>query len=271
MGRAYILDCETTGFDEPGLIEVAWIKLAPSPADDLYAKSYGLSRKRFNPGKHIELGATCVHHIVDEDVVDCPPAAEFALPADLAYLVGHFVDFDWKAIGSPPVKRICTLLLARKYIPEAPSFNLVALLYFLFGAEARRLARQAHAALADCEMARKLLVALLDRMPEKPGSWEDLWALSEVARNEEQARHAARIAPISQWALVKGGAIVPNAVRGDALSCWRQGWRDSFGDTVPWDALAGDPASVRISQLEQMGYRVVPVEVSLAKQQERRK
>ena len=74
--------------------------------------------KFYIPGKPITLGALATHHIMDEELVDCPPAASFTLPGQLDYMIVHNVDFDWEVIGKPEINRICTLVLARKLLPS---------------------------------------------------------------------------------------------------------------------------------------------------------
>ena len=45
-----------------------------------------------------------VHHIVDEDLVKCPPFTKFKMPkdnrdGDLEYLIGHNIDYDIAAVN----------------------------------------------------------------------------------------------------------------------------------------------------------------------------
>ena len=51
------------------------------------------------------------------DLIDCDPSYTVKLPPDAEYIIGHNVDFDWKALGQPNVKRICTQALARHGCP----------------------------------------------------------------------------------------------------------------------------------------------------------
>jgi len=109
MPNAIIFDIEATDKDNPVLIEAAWVAL-----DSISPFTLGEEfHQRYNPGKPISLGALATHHILDEELVDCPPASSFTLPADATYLIGHNIDFDWSAIGQPDIKRICTLALSR--------------------------------------------------------------------------------------------------------------------------------------------------------------
>ncbi len=178
---AIIFDFETTGLKDPRLVEAAWGEVSLSPlklADSLFVR-------RYCPGAPIEFGAMATHHIVDEDVADCPPASTFRLPADAEYIISHNVDYDYGvacACGPQPnPKRICTLALSRSLWPEADSHSLLALLYKLDRPLARALANKAHAAAADVMACYSVLQSILWRLPEVQ-SWSDLWAASELAR-----------------------------------------------------------------------------------------
>ena len=102
MPTAIIFDIEATDKDNPVLVEAAWVAL-----DSISPFTLGEEfHQRYNPGKPISLGALATHHILDEELVDCPPASSFTLPTDATYLIGHNIDFDWNAIGQPDIKRI---------------------------------------------------------------------------------------------------------------------------------------------------------------------
>ncbi|MCI3945504.1 3'-5' exonuclease [Pseudomonas syringae] len=179
---AYIFDSETTGFIEPQLVEAAWLKLGDvgflSIADQFL--------NRYKPGKPIELGALATSHILDEELAECPPHTEFAMPADTAYIIGHNVDYDWRVIGQPDIKRICTAALSRRLWPEADSHSQSAMIYLHYRDQAAGLLRNAHAALDDVKNCRLLLAKIVDALSEKLGrqvtGWEELWELSEDAR-----------------------------------------------------------------------------------------
>ena len=140
MSKSIIFDTEATGIKEPVLIEAAWVELAsidPFTVTNPFVQ-------RYNPGKPITLGALATHHIMDEELVDCPPASSFRLPDDVSYIIGHNVDFDWEVIGRPEIKRICTLALARKLWPDVDSHTQSALLHYLERNSAREQLRNAH-------------------------------------------------------------------------------------------------------------------------------
>jgi len=174
--KTIIFDTEATGIKEPVLIEAAWLELE-SLQPFTITNSF---EQRYYPGKPITLGALATHHIMDEELVDCPPAASFALPSDVHYLIGHNVDFDWEVIGKPDIKRICTLALARKLWPELDSHNQSALLYHLERATARERLRNAHSALIDVSICAAILNHICQQLDVK--TIEDLYVESERAR-----------------------------------------------------------------------------------------
>lgn len=179
---AYIFDSETTGLNDPHLIEAAWLKL--EDISSLVVTADFL--QRYKPGKPIELSALATSHILDEHLVGFHPHTDFNLPADVEYLIGHNVDYDWRVIGEPDVKRICTRALSAKLWPEADSHTQSAMIYLHYRAEATGLLRNAHAALDDVKNCRLLLVKILDTLAAELGrpvaDWEELWAISEDAR-----------------------------------------------------------------------------------------
>ena len=177
---AIIFDTETTGINEPAVIEAAWLRI-----NDPYTLAVMDSfSQRYNPGKPIELGALATHHIMDEELVDCPPSSEFQLPAGTEYLIGHNVDYDWKVIGEPPVKRICTLALCRHLFPEADSHSQSAMIYLFERDSARQLLRNAHSAADDVKNCRVVLDYALNKLGSvnEATTWEAIWLASEKAR-----------------------------------------------------------------------------------------
>lgn len=179
---AYIFDSETTGLNEPQLIEAAWLRLGDIgtlPVVDQFLA-------RYKPSKPIELGALATSHILDEELADCPPHDSFAMPTDTAYLIGHNVDYDWNVIGQPDIKRICTKALSSLLWPTADSHSQSAMIYLHYRTEAPGLLRNAHAALDDVQNCRLLLIKIMDALAARLGrqvaSWDELWELSEDAR-----------------------------------------------------------------------------------------
>lgn len=175
---ALILDTETTGINEPEVVQLAHTQPMNSPFDIPL-----LTLKEWRPNKPISLGALATHHILDEELAGFEPWPGSWSPAPgVAYLVGHNIDFDWKAIGSPDVKRICTLALSRAHFPDIDSHSLGALTYYLSAdrREARDLLRHAHNAETDVHLCYQLLHALINATGAK--TWDELYAASEKAR-----------------------------------------------------------------------------------------
>lgn len=181
---AYIIDTETTNADreKAEVIELAHAlfifgAVSGEPILDKH------STFRFKPAGGISLGALATHHILPEELDDCLPSSHAALPADTSYIIGHNVDFDWAVLGSPPVRRICTLAMARAVWPQFDSHKLGALVYALNGATAdtKNLLRDAHSAGADVVLCYIVLNGILKVTPSNT-SLEQLWHFSEECR-----------------------------------------------------------------------------------------
>lgn len=170
-----IFDTETTNVNTPEVIEAAWINPDGS----------GEYAERFFPENGISLGAMATHHIILSDLVGCRMSSEFILPP-VDYIIGHNVDFDWKAAGSPDVKRICTLALSRWLFPEIDSHSQTAMMYHLFPHdEAREFCKNAHSALADVKMCRLIFHRLISELESRGvavSTWEEIWQASEISR-----------------------------------------------------------------------------------------
>ena len=148
---ALIFDTETTGIIEPVIIEAAGIIIKGSPME----KQNDTFINRYNPGKPISFGAMAIHNILDSDLENRPPSSEFKLPDNIDYIVGHNIDYDWAAIGKPPVKRIDTLAMAKTIWQGFDSYNLSALSYALSEPDKRPKIREIligrHNALTDAK------------------------------------------------------------------------------------------------------------------------
>ena len=176
MLKTIIFDTETTGKNEAVLIEAAWLML-----ESIHPFSTSSSfNQRYNPGKPIELGALATHHILDEELQNCPSYTDFKLPEGIEYIIGHNIDYDWNIIGKPNIKRICTLALSRKVWPGLDSHNQSALLYFVDRQNAKDKLKNAHSALADVENCAFILEKIISKL--NVTSIEELWAVSEQAR-----------------------------------------------------------------------------------------
>lgn len=186
--EAIIFDTETSDKDEPEIIEAGWIEVGfGSPTtlpfegmeDRRDAKLRAIGSIRLMPSMPIKLGAMATHHIMDEDLSKCEPSSSLVLPPS-DFLIGHNVDFDWKAASSHEVKRICTLAMARELWPEADSHSLSALIYLLDRKNARERLKHAHGALPDCWLCKTVLDSAIAITGVQ--SWDELWKFSEAAR-----------------------------------------------------------------------------------------
>jgi len=180
MPTAIFLDTETTTRgDDPQqpqeVIQLAWLEWEAQTMHSFL----------FRPKVTARWGALAVHHILSEELELAPPADEaFSKIPAADYWVGHNIDFDWKALTSPPVKRICTLALARSVWPQLDSHTLGALTYFTQGAspETRNRLRNAHDAAADVNLCVDLYCLLCDALKVPADDFAQVFQLSEEAR-----------------------------------------------------------------------------------------
>ncbi len=195
--RAIVFDTETTGTDheQDQVIEAAHIELPTTPEafngvrDPSTLPGY---HDRFKPSVPIRFGAQATHHILLSDLAGCLDSDQFAFPADVDFLIGHNIDFDWRMVKQPDVKRIDTLALSRWLFPELDSHTQSAMIYYIAslydrGEWARDILQGAHSALADvrnCAILLRFLILEIERRDNDStvGSWEVLWLISENAR-----------------------------------------------------------------------------------------
>jgi len=174
MYKALIIDCETTGNDPLEVIELAAV--ARDGIRDPWTVAVN---ERFKPEHPITFGAMVVHNIVPEDLTECRPSSEAKLP-ECKYIIGHNVDYDWQAVGSPAVKRICTLALSRHLWPASDCHKLAAVAYMLWGRDVQDLVSRCHSAFDDVRLTIRVLDEILT--VTQCESWECLWIISETAR-----------------------------------------------------------------------------------------
>lgn len=175
---AYIIDTETTGLIEPiEVLSFAYCQLA----EDLSQARVTIERL-YKPSKPIEWGALATHHILMEDLEGQPPSAMCKLPGDTTYIVGHNIDYDWKALGKPDMKRVCTQAMARHVWPTLDSHKLGALIYYTQGCSkvTRNNVIRAHGAAVDVGLVGLLLPTLIKEFGCR--TIEDLHSASELAR-----------------------------------------------------------------------------------------
>ena len=191
MSKAYLFDTETTGKEEPQIMEAAWVPLLDLPEvgydldlSDTYDDSGYV--ERFCTDKPPELGALAVHHILWEDVKGYRDWKKFKLPEDVGYLVGYNIDYDWEAACNsgpqPECKRIDLMSLSRYVWPELDSYKQTAVLYYISENKkaAQERAKNAHDAQCDVQIAFEILKAMILEL--QPESWEQMWEFSEESR-----------------------------------------------------------------------------------------
>lgn len=168
---ALIIDTETDQSKDPRPIQVATINVAT-----------GFEwMKYFNSGRSISPVVIRVHGITDDDVAGLEhfELEQFELPA---YLIGHNVRFDWRVIGSPSAKLICTVRLARVAFPEWSAYGQSKCIEQLLGKnEASRMTIAAHDALGDARMCYLLYQACCERLEIAPNDFAAAHAISNKA------------------------------------------------------------------------------------------
>lgn len=182
--EAILFDTETTGLNEPQVIQAAYLNLHGIEPEQILEASQG-TNEYFKPTKPIEFGALSTHHIFAEDLQDYPVWEYASHMPSCDYLVGHQIDFDWTVIGKPAIKRICTLAMARRLWPDLDSHKLTSCTYFLFGKRYKDKIQGAHNAYEDVQLNFLLLESILEELGRREvviASWEDLWVFSEAAR-----------------------------------------------------------------------------------------
>jgi exodeoxyribonuclease X len=220
-----IFDTELTDRKGGEIIEAAWITLAPGPdllgiSDDIPPGLPIQSEycERFKPSQPIAFGAMAVHHILPHELDDCPPSSAFRLPL-CAFMVGHSIDFDWEAAGSPShIRRIDTHAMSQWIWPDATGYSQSALIYMLEGAsaETRAMVKQAHGVLPDVHLNHGLLCHILKQKPEIR-TWSDLWLYSEQCR-------VPRTCPLKRWE----GVLLEDMDDGAIEWCLNQSWLDPY-------------------------------------------
>lgn len=119
-----ILDTETTGLNNAGVVQIAWL----SVSKELEVLDSFCSL--VNPEKPIEDGARQVHGICDEDVASSPKLEEVCSRLNRPFNLFAFnAPFDTRMIA-PAIKpdtQFCVLKLARQYIRGTTNHKLETL------------------------------------------------------------------------------------------------------------------------------------------------
>ena len=168
---ALIIDTETDQGRDPRPIQVATI-------DAMTGFEW---MKYFNSGRSISPVVIRIHGITDEDVagLECFDLEAFELPQ---YLIGHNVRFDWRVIGSPSTKLICTVRLARVAFPEWSAYGQSKCIEQLLGKkQASRMTIAAHDALGDARMCYLLYQACCERLAIAPTDFAAVHAIANKA------------------------------------------------------------------------------------------
>jgi len=212
--RRIVLDTETTGLEPTEghrIIELACLELSGR-------RPTGRHFHRFlNPERHVDIGATQVHGLTAEDLLDKPRFADIAdeflefvegtellihnAPFDVAFL-----DAELVRIGRPRLESVCrvhdTLMMARELHPGQK--NSLDALCSRYAVDHSR--RTLHGALLDAQLLADVWIAMtrgqetlgIDLSPAAPSmplpSYEaPVQALLHVIRasDEELAAHAA--------------------------------------------------------------------------------
>jgi DNA polymerase-3 subunit epsilon len=161
-----VVDLETTGVYPGGhdrIVEIAVVRLRP----DLQLEEEWVTL--VNPAR--DIGRTDIHGIRAGDVADAPRfdeiAADVAARLRDAVLVGHHLRFDRGFLASefarlgvalPDLPGLCTLDLAYRLLPDAPSRKLA-----MCCEEVGVLHEDEHTALGDARATAGLLTALIER------------------------------------------------------------------------------------------------------------
>lgn len=183
MTKALILDVESTGLDEPQVIEYGAMPVWFTQGGILGFSDIHVSRHM--PTKPISAGAMGTHGIIEEDLVGCPPFSLEQVGFECEYLIGHGIDYDWKALGEPDVKRIDTLAFSRHLWPELDSHKLMAMVFHIDRQEGKRFFAGAHSVSTDVQAAAFLLIHILAEIGKRGNLVTDmatLWGMSEFAR-----------------------------------------------------------------------------------------
>jgi len=190
MTKAIVFDTETTSAKQPRkIIEAAWCMLDDAEVFGEISLTGDEFQGLFDPGMPISLGAMATHHILQSEVDGQTPECEFRFPEGIEYVIGHKIDFDMESIGYPddgPLKRICTLALARHHLPDLDSHSQSALMYHFFEPrEAREMIKGAHRASDDimnCAHVLDQLSTIILAKGIEFSTFEEMWKESERCR-----------------------------------------------------------------------------------------
>lgn len=230
--KVAFIDTETTGFGPPIVpVEIAILTPKEGATPEAIGECFEYVA-RFNPEKDIEYGAVAAHGIIPEDLSNSPPWSSYR-PTTPDYAVGHAIDYDLGAIfgeGRVPttIRRIDTLALSRYAFEDEDSHKLAAMMYVVFGQNAKTRARVhgSHSALVDT----RNTVAICEVIARhyEIDTWEGLWRLSELARVPTHMPFGPKYGPHSPYGNKKrkGIALAELRVKDKGYVKWLLGLDD---------------------------------------------
>ncbi len=192
-----VVDVETTGsmrWRRHGMVEIAIVQVSGGLITDRW-------HTLLDPGRRLPPFVTELTGITT-DMVRGAPAFEHVAERvfdllDNRVFVAHNVGFDWSFVGAhlervlgrvPHVPRLCTVHMARRFLPRVRARNLDALAAH-FGLEIH----ERHRALGDARATARILLRLLDEA-ELSGvrDLDDLLNRMRTPRRRRAGRHGKR-------------------------------------------------------------------------------
>lgn len=226
MTRAMIFDTELSDRKNGEIIQASWMRFVEvagvfGPTDLIPPGLDNIEHytEYFKPAGSISHGAMAVHHILPSELKRCRASSEFAIPLDVDFIIGHSIDEDWKAAGSPlHVKRIDTHCIAQWLWPEATGYSQGALLYMIAGERdsTRSMLKRCHDATWDVRINLCILEEIL-RLNPGIATWSQLWNYSEECR-------IPRTCPLKRWE----GVLLADMDYDAITWCLGQHWIDSY-------------------------------------------
>ena len=186
-------DLETTGVNaaKDKIVEISYIKVYPNGKEES-------NTIRINPGRHIPEEATAVHHITDDDVMNCPSFKDVAKELSRVFEGCDIAGFNSNRFDLPLLVEeflaagVNIDMTKRKFIDVQTIFHkmeqrtLVAAYKFYCGKNLE----DAHSADADTRATYEVLKAQLDRYPSLQN---DVDFLSEFSTQNKNVDFAGRI------------------------------------------------------------------------------
>lgn len=175
--KLLFLDTETTGLNDPRLVQLAY-----------HVHNEGMySVGTFKPPKPIEIQATIIHGITNQAVDRSPifqNSPDFEKLQNLLtdhILVCHNVVFDARVLENEGIKinkTLCTKEMAKEIYPYEYSHSLQHLRY----SKGWKIEAIAHSALGDVVVMRELFYNMVDELKKRVGQEEALRQISSFIR-----------------------------------------------------------------------------------------